>query len=178
METLDNQPCPFCNKKKLSLIEDVTEVPYFGKTYLFSMRCEECDFKKADVEAEKPKDPLKTTYEVKSDKDMSIRVVKSSYATVKIPQLRMEMSPGPASIGFITNIEGVLNKFKEVIESEKEIADDDADKTKCKNLLKKIWKIKRGDIPIKIVIEDPTGNSAIISDKAIVEKLKVKKSVD
>jgi len=32
-----------------------------------------------------------------------------------------------------------------------------------------------GDIPVKIVLEDPTGNSAIISEKAVVEKLKVKK---
>ena len=47
-------------------------------------------------------------------------------------------------------------------------------KKRCKNLLKRMWKIKLGDIPTKLILEDPSGNSAIISDKAKVEKLKVK----
>ena len=45
-------------------------------------------------------------------------------------------------------------------------------KKAAKNLLKKIWKVECGEQEMKVVIEDPTGNSAIISDKAIVTKLK------
>jgi C4-type Zn-finger protein len=41
--------------------------------------------------------------------------------------------------------------------------------------LKKLWKVECGDLPLKIVIEDPTGNSGIISEKTKIEKLKVKK---
>ena len=174
MDRLENQPCPFCHEKKLTLTEDSTEVPYFGRVYLFSMRCDGCGFNKSDVEAEKQKEPCRITFEVKSGKDMGVRVVKSSYAAVKIPQLRMEVTPGPASIGFVSNIEGLLDRFKEVIEAERDVAEEDEDKTRCKNLLKKIWKVKCGDIPVNVIIEDPSGNSAIISERAVIEKLKVK----
>jgi len=175
MEKLDNQPCPFCNEKKLTLTEDSTEVPYFGRVYLFSMKCAGCNFFKADVEAEEQKEPCKVTFTVESEKDMSVRVVKSSNATVKIPQMKMDVTPGPASIGYVSNVEGLLDRFVDVIKSEQNIAEEDDEKRRCKLLLKKIWRVKNGDDPLKIIIEDPSGNSAIISDKTKVEKLKVGK---
>jgi len=171
MDKLDKQPCPLCRKKTLTLIEDDTEVPYFGKVYLFSMKCSSCDYFISDVEAEKSKDPVRFTFEISSDKDMRVRIVKSSGAVVKVPQLKMSMEPGPSSIGFITNVEGLLDKFKKIIEGERDSDDEDVRK-KVKVLLKKIWKIKLGDMKVKLVIEDKTGNSAIISEKAKVEKLK------
>jgi len=87
----------------------------------------------------------------------------------------MSVEPGATSEGFVSNVEGILERFKKVIESERDTAEDEDVKKTAKNLLKKLWKIELGEMPIKIVIEDPSGNSAIISDKAIVEKLKVKK---
>lgn len=172
MDKLENQPCPMCKTKNLTLTEEEKEIPYFGKCYLFSMTCSNCKYHISDVEAEEKKDPSRYILEINSEKDMQIRIVKSSTATIKIPQLRMEVTPGPASIGYISNIEGVLERFKKIIEDQKDLSEDDAEKTTAKNLLKKIWKIKLGDIPIKIILEDPEGNSAIISEKAKVEKLK------
>ena len=175
MEKLEHQMCPFCRERKLTLTEDEKEIPYFGRAYLFSMQCGACKFSKSDVESAEQRDPVKVTFSIEGEKDLSVRVVKSSNATVKILQLKMEILPGPASIGFVSNVEGLLDRFKEVIEAEREVAEDDEEKTRCKNLLKKIWKVKCGDIQVKIVIEDPSGNSAIISERAIVEKLPAKK---
>ena len=172
MDKLDKQQCPFCNQNTLTLTEGETEVPYFGKVFLFSMDCSSCKAHKADVEAAEMKEPTKYTITVDSEKDMQIRVIKSSNATVKIPQLRMSVTPGPASIGYISNIEGLLDRFKEIIEAERDVAEEQEERKHAKNLLKKLWKIKLGEIPLKIIIEDPTGNSAIISDKAKIEKLK------
>ena len=53
--------------------------------------------------------------------------------------------------------------------------EDEESKKKAKNLLKKITRIIWGQEKQKIIIEDPSGNSAIISDKAIKGPLKVKK---
>jgi zinc finger protein len=172
MEKLENQQCPFCNKKTLTLTEDKKEIPYFGNVFIFSMTCSNCKYHKADVEAEEQKEPCKYTIEVNSEKDMSIRVVKSSQATIKIPQMRISVTPGPASVGYISNIEGILNRFKKIIESEKDNAEDTKTRKHAKNLLKKIWKVKYGNEKLKIIIEDPSGNSAIISEKAEVKKLK------
>lgn len=175
MEKLENQPCPICSEKKLTLTEETTEIPYFGKTFIFSMSCNACKFHKADVEAAEQHDPCKITFTIEKESDLKVRIVKSSEATVSIPQLRMKMSPGPASEGFVSNIEGLIDRFEKVVKDLKEAAEEDDEKQEAKNLLKKLWKVKCGDIPIKIIIEDPSGNSAIISDKAMIEKLKVKK---
>ncbi|MEM4244692.1 MAG: ZPR1 zinc finger domain-containing protein [Candidatus Nanoarchaeia archaeon] len=175
MEKLENQPCPICHKKTLSLTEDEMDIPYFGKTYLFSMNCSNCKYSKSDVEAEERKEPCKVTFMIEKEEDMKVRVVKSSEASVRIPQLKMSMESGPASDGFVSNIEGLLSRFEKVIEDERDLAEEDDVKKHAKNLLKKIRKVKWGEMPLKIIIEDPSGNSAIISDKAIVEKLKLKK---
>ncbi len=176
MEKLEHQQCPVCMKNTLTLTEETKDIPYFGKTYLFSMVCGECGFHKSDVEAAEQKEPCKITFTVGSEKDMAVRVVKSSEASVSVPQLKMKMTPGPASEGFISNIEGLLDRFKDIIEDQRDLSEDEEEKKTAKNLLKKIWKIKCGDILITIVIEDPSGNSAIISEKTKIETLKVKKS--
>ncbi len=172
MDKLTKQPCPLCNKKTLTLTEEKKEIPYFGNVYLFSMICSSCHYNKSDVETETQNQPAKYTINVNSQKDMQIRIVKSSEATVKIPQLRMSVTPGPSSIGYISNIEGLLKRFEDIIEKEKELAEDPETKKRAKNLLKKIRKVKLGEIELKIIIEDPSGNSAIISKKAKIEKLK------
>ncbi|MBW2977193.1 ZPR1 zinc finger domain-containing protein [Candidatus Woesearchaeota archaeon] len=172
-ETLSGQPCPLCHKNTLALTEENTEVPYFGKVFVFSMTCVNCKYHKADIEAAEKKEPCKYTFEISNEKDMKVRVVKSSEATVKIPHITT-ITPGPASQGFVTNIEGILNRVKHQIETARDTAEDDEDKKKAKNLLKKLLRIMWGQEKQKIIIEDPSGNSAIISDKAEKSSLKAK----
>ena len=174
MNKIENEACPFCNKKTLTLIEDEQDIPHFGRCYIFSMNCSSCKYNKADIESAERKEPSKYTFEIENEKDLNVKVVKSSEATVKVPQLKMSMTPGPASIGFITNMEGLLKKFKDIIEHEKDAEEDPEIKKKAKNLLKRLWKVECGDEKLKVIIEDPSGNSAIISERAKVEKLKIK----
>jgi len=168
-DILEGQPCPMCGKKTLTLMETERDVPYFGKVFVFSMNCTSCEFHKADVETDNSGKPVKVTYEVSSEEDMKVRVIKSSSATVKIPRITT-IEPGEASNGYVTNIEGIFNRVKKQIEDVKESSDDKDEQKKAKNLLKKIRKIMWGEESIKITIEDPNGNSAIISEKTEVKK--------
>ncbi len=177
MEKLGGELCPMCKNKTLTLTEGQTEVPYFGKVFMFSMFCSSCNYKQSDVEAEEQKEPCKVTFTIENEKDLNTRIVKSSNATIKIPQLRMSVEPGAISEGYVSNVEGILERFEGIIKSQMESADEDEEegdeiRKNGKNLLKKIRKVKFGDVPLKIIIEDPSGNSAIISQKAVVEKLK------
>ena len=171
-ETMPGQTCPLCYKKTLTLTEEDAEVPYFGKVFIFSMTCSNCKYHKADIEAAEKKEPCKYTFEINNENDMKVRVVKGSGATVKIPHITT-ITPGPASQGFVTNIEGILNRVKYQIETARDTAEDNSDKKKAKNLLKKLMKIMWGQEKQKIIIEDPSGNSAIISDRAEKSTLKV-----
>lgn len=172
MNILKDQLCPICKNKTLELNEDEMDVPHFGATLLFSMKCGNCGFSKSDVESVEQKEPCKYIFYIESKNDLDVRVVKSSNATVKIPQLKMSVTPGPASIGYISNMEGLLNRFNEILEDQRDSAEDNEARKKAKNLLKKIWKVKLGEFKLKIIIEDPSGNSAILSDKAEKSKLK------
>jgi len=169
-DELKGQECPICKTKNLALNEREMEIPFFGKVYLFSMTCSNCKYHKADIEATEKKEPAKYSFEVSSEKDLSVRVVRSSEATVKIPHI-ITITSGPGSIGYVTNVEGIIKRIKHEIESAKESAEDKADKKKAKNMLKKLNKVLWGQEKLKIIIEDPSGNSAIISDKAVKSKL-------
>lgn len=167
---MGGQPCPMCSKNTLTLIEDERDIPYFGKVFLFSMSCSECKYHKADVEPAETQAPAKYVIEINSEEDMSIRVVKSSEATIKIPRI-MSIEPGSSSNGYVTNIEGILNRAKVMLEKVRDNAEDNTERKKAKNLIKKVQDIMWGRESIKITLEDPSGNSAIISDKAVKSKL-------
>ena len=163
-DVLTGQLCPMCHKKTLTLREAQRDIPYFGTCYIFSMDCENCDYHMADVEIEGAGNPVKYTFEVETEDDLNVRVVKSSQATVKIPRL-VEITPGPMSSGYVTNIEGILNRVKKILENQRD-DDDPAVRKKVKNQLKKIQRVLWGREKITIIIDDPSGNSAIISEKA------------
>lgn len=170
-DIITGEPCAFCHEKTLTLMDSEVDVPFFGKCYLFSMDCSSCGYHKADVETEEENEPARYSVELSDEKDMRIRVIKSSTASVKIPHLG-SIEPGDASNGYITNVEGVLNRLKKQIEIIRDDAEDEEDRKKAKNLLKKMTRIMWGQEKAKLIIEDPSGNSAIISDKAVKEKMK------
>ncbi|MBW2991319.1 ZPR1 zinc finger domain-containing protein [Candidatus Woesearchaeota archaeon] len=167
---IKGETCPICHKKTLTLSESDLDIPFFGHTYLFSMDCSNCKYHKADVEAEEKKPAAKYTFEIDSEKDMHIRIVKSSNATVKIPHIGT-IEPGEASNGYITNIEGILQRFKKMTEVLRDEAEDKSEQKKAKNIIKKLSRVIWGQDKVKLIIEDPSGNSAIISEKAVKGKV-------
>ena len=100
----------------------------------------------------------------------NVKIVKSGGAMIKIPHI-ITIESGPASNGYITNVEGLLERVKKVIQTAAESEDDVAVKKKAKNMLKKLGKVLVGREKLKIIIEDPTGHSAIISEKATKGKI-------
>ncbi|MFW6450228.1 MAG: ZPR1 zinc finger domain-containing protein, partial [Nanoarchaeota archaeon] len=104
---LRGQKCPMCAKNNLTLTEQEREVPYFGNVFLFAMHCSSCGYKKSDIESAEEREPAKYTFEISSADDLGVRLVKSAQATVKLPRI-LTIEPGVASVGYITNIEGLL----------------------------------------------------------------------
>jgi zinc finger protein len=169
-DVLKEQDCPICHQKTLDLMEGEIDIPFFGKTLIFSMNCSSCNFHKADIEAEEQKPPCKCSIEVSGEADMKIRVVRSSQATVKIPHI-VTIEPGPGSNGYVTNIEGIIERVKHEIQTAANGEEDEETKKKARNMIKKLNRVVWGSEKLKISLEDPSGNSAIISDKTVVGKL-------
>ena len=173
-EQITGEKCPICGENTLTLTEMAREIPYFGLCHIFSMTCSSCHYHKADVEAEEDRGPVQYVLTIDSEEDLKIRVVKSSNATIKFGLIG-SVESGEASNGYVTNIEGLLNRLKRQIEHLRDAAQAEGDSAaakKAKNHLKKLTRIMWGQEPLKITMKDPTGNSAILSDKAEMSKKK------
>ncbi len=146
------------------------KIPHFGQSLLLTAICESCGYKHSDVWDVDEQVPVKLTFESSTEKDLTVKVVKSSNATVKIPQLGLEVTPGSQSQGYIANVEGVLERIQDALLGIEQMKPEK--KQKIKELLEKIAKMRNAKEMFTLIIEDPSGNSKIISDKAKKEKLK------
>jgi zinc finger protein len=170
MPEITGQNCNFCGKDELTLKEEEIEIPYFGRVFVLTMSCSACNYRKSDVEPAERKEPCKYTLEVASEDDLNIKIIKSGEATVKIPRI-ITIESGPAANGYVTNVEGLLERVKKKIQEAAEAEDDSSAKKKAKNMIKKLNKVLVGRETLKIIIEDKSGHSAIISDKAQRSKI-------
>jgi zinc finger protein len=172
---IDNQQCPVCSKNKATFSEYEIEDPLAGPIAIFSIKCNACGYKNSDLEFLEPGDPAEYTLDVESKEDLSIRVIKSGACEIKIPNFRISVDSTMSSEGFISNVEGVIMRFRKQIEFLK--SDDDLEKEKrkkLKNILKGIDEVLAGEKKITLKLIDDSGNSSIISDKVKVKKIKKK----
>ena len=157
--------CPVCGNE-MTIEDYIYTVPRLGKIVISSGRCPRCGYKYSDVRLAEAGEPRKIIYRVESPEDLNALVVRSSSAAVLVPELGLEMLPGPASEGFITTVEGVLERFLEALEAA--CSAPDADREACRRAREMIEKAKRGEEKFTLVIVDPEGVSAVDSDKAVV----------
>ena len=173
---VENQQCPVCAKNEAVFSEYEIEDAYAGPVAIFTIKCNACGFKNSDLEFIEPGEPAEYSVDVESPEDLSIRVIKSGMCEISIPSFRISVDSSMNSEGFISNVEGVLERFRTQVEMLKN--DSEIEKTqrkKLKNVLKGIDDVFAGNRKITVKLRDDTGNSAIISDKVKVKKLPKKK---
>jgi zinc finger protein len=153
--------CPVC-RAEVPVVTKVENIPYFGEVMLTSVSCE-CGFKHADYIILGVKEPVRYVLQVNPSTLFS-RVIRSTSGTIRIPELGVDIEPGPASQAFITNVEGVFYRIKSVLEMVTRWGEEDKTK-KAKELLNTIEEILAGRMKATLIIEDPFGNSAIIGDR-------------
>jgi zinc finger protein len=97
--------------------------------------------------------------------DLNVRVIRSSSATIEIPELGIMIEPATGAESFISNIEGLLNRVAENVNQAIKLTPEPKKKQKGRELLNRIEDVKRGKTELTIIISDPMGNSGIESDK-------------
>lgn len=127
--------------------------------------CEACGFRLTDTMILTSNEPIRYEFEIKGADDLSARVARSTSGRIEIPELGVSIDPGPACQGFVSNVEGVLARVEDAIKTVLLSADDDERRSALEGL-KTIAEAREGMIPFTLIIEDPSGNSAIIHDRA------------
>ncbi len=164
--TLPVERCPICGATgTFQFMGRISEIPYFGEMLSTSVNCTACKFRHADVMCLGERKPARYEFTISSDKDMMVRVVKSSTGTVRIPQLGVKIDPGPASEGYVSNVEGVLERIETALTlAMREI--EQKKRARGERLLKKLQAIRDGKLKARLIILDPSGNSAIVDERA------------
>ncbi|RQW78046.1 MAG: ZPR1 zinc finger domain-containing protein, partial [Methanothrix sp.] len=97
------------------------------------------------------------------------RVIRSSSGTIRIPELGVDIEPGHASESYVSNIEGVLERIESIVSfatrSAREAGSEESTQ-KGEAILENIAMARCGKFEFTVILEDPLGNSAIVSDKA------------
>ena len=166
--TVTRSSCPLCSGElKTNWVPD--NIPFFGEVMHITSICD-CGFRYSDTLILSQREPVHYEMKVRSTDDLDARVVRSTSGTIRIPELGVEIEPGPASDSFISNIEGVLEKVEDILGMVTRWGEED--KTgRALELLSNINKIRAGEYNITLMIDDPLGNSAIIAKNAVSRKL-------
>jgi len=164
LRTVVPGPCPHCNTE-IEYIYQTENIPYFSDILIISAICSSCGYKYVDTQLLRENEPVRYEVTVDTEKDLGIRVVRSMSASLEIPELGVRIDPGPACQGFVSNIEGVLDRVEQIVKGAL-LWGEDMEQENARTLLERIQGVKCGAIPITLILEDRCGNSAIISDKA------------
>jgi zinc finger protein len=163
-------PCPLCHND-LVMTWQRDEIPYFGEIMYISAKCQ-CSFRFADTMLLSSKEPMRYELLVETQEDLNARVIRSTSGTIRIPEMGITIEPGAVSESYITNVEGVMQRVQSVLMTASRWVQEDEEKfARSKELLCMLEEVLESKNKITVIIEDPLGNSAIISKKVIATKL-------
>jgi zinc finger protein len=167
VRTIVPGPCPICTKE-IQYLYQTEEIPYFSEILIISALCPSCGWRYVDTQLLKNAEPSRWELTIESPEDMMVRVIRSMTGVISIPELGIRIDPGPACEGFISNVEGVLDRVEKVLTNLHNWAESDGEKERVHNLQGKLQEVREGRLPVTLVIDDLSGNSAIIADRARV----------
>ena len=161
------EKCPLCGaESELHCVP--YEIPFFGEIMIFTAVCASCGFRATDVMVLSAEEKRKRCeMVVSSAEDLNVRVIRSSFGSIEIPELGVSVEPKSGE-AFISTVEGVLKRVENVVKMLSRNVEGEK-KKRAEHILKQIERIKSGGVSMTLIIDDPTGNSAIISDKAKIK---------
>jgi len=160
--------CPACQSEGEHRMCNVT-VPHFRSIILICFYCKSCGFKQAEVKPsgavpDKGKKIVLKVTKATAAFDLGRDFVKSSSATVQIPEIGLEMCAGTLGGRYLT-IEGAVVLVKEQLLSSGNFALGDSSrpdvKAKFEKFIEKMDQVLAGQIDFTFVVTDPMDSSWI-----------------
>jgi zinc finger protein len=157
--------CPSCGATGAFQIKgSVDDIPYFGEVMETLVTCSNCGLRHVDVMCLGQRKPMRYEFKITAESDLMVRVVRSSTGTLKVPELGITVEPGFASEGYVSNIEGVLERIEQAVKLALKGVRG-AKRRRGEAILKKIEAIREGKLKARVLIMDPFGHSAILAKR-------------
>lgn len=144
----------------------VTNIPYFKEVIVMASTCDACGYRNSELKpggsiSEKGK---RITVHVKNINDLNRDVIKSDSASVKIPELDLELASGTLG-GMVTTIEGLVTKIGESLERVHGFSFGDSvdenRKGKWQDFSRRLKKLLSLEEPWTLILDDALANSFV-----------------
>ncbi|KNA21846.1 hypothetical protein SOVF_039550 [Spinacia oleracea] len=144
----------------------VTNIPYFKEVIVMASTCDHCGYRNSEL---KPGGSIsdkarRTTVTVKNVKDLNRDVIKSDSASIKIPEVDLELGSGTLG-GMVTTIEGLVTQICESLEKVHGFtfgdSMEDGRKEKWLDFNTRLNKLLSLKEPWTLIIDDALDNSYI-----------------
>jgi len=178
-------PCPICSVSgQVKMITHIDEIPYFGEHTQLTLMCNDCGWTQTDFIPAEGKKAGGWTLCLDDPSKLRARVVRSSSCTVLIPELDLQVNPGSSSTGYVSNVEGVILRFQEIIAmvqrdvmaqleegGEEEALLEEQLQTLVNLTLRLHALSEEGGTPLTLELLDPHGHSMILHEDAVERPL-------
>ncbi|KAM8927685.1 zinc finger protein ZPR1 [Pelodytes ibericus] len=142
----------------------LTKVPFFKEIIVSSFACDACSWSNTEIQSAGRIQEQGVIYSlrVRNKKDVNREVVKTDYATTRIPELDFEI-PACTQKGALSTIEGILERTIMGLQQEQPLrrAQDELVAEKIDEFITKLQCLKEGETPFTFVVDDPSGNSFV-----------------
>ncbi len=173
--------CPSCANGNIKISKHVHDLPDGDKMLLIKFECNSCSFFKNDVI------PLTTNLNpgifrlrITNEEDLKSKVYRSPLARLEIPELEMEVEPGPNADFYFTNVEGILFRFETALKIYmKDLDNGSPDYLKLRKINENLKSAMEGKYPFSLIMTDIEGGSYIIPiDKPKLTFIKINKPIE
>ena len=149
------------------MLAHTEEIAYFGEHTQVTLTCPACGWRQTDFIPAEAREASCQSYHIDSAEDLQVRVIRGSACTVRLVELDLEVRPGSHSTGYVSNIEGVLNRFQEVIDMVGRQAATEGQQdaiAELTTLTEAMLEIREGQRGATLEFLDPHGHSMILAD--------------
>ncbi|EAY17535.1 ZPR1-related zinc finger protein [Trichomonas vaginalis G3] len=133
----------------------LTKIPFFREVMISHFSCPHCGYSDNAIQfaGEFPAKGVTFKLVAKSPEDLNRRVIKSSHATIKVPEIDLEIPP-QTQADTINTVEGVLERaYKGLKHSNPNPTPE------FEEFLDNLDQCRKGLVQFNFIIDDPSGNS-------------------
>lgn len=163
--------CPACAKPGEMRVHQCN-IPYFKETVIMAFKCDICGYRSNEIKSggQISEKALRLTLTVDHESDLKRDVLKSDTATLRVPEISLEVSAGTLG-GFFSTVEGTLCQVRDQLANLPQAAfvSGDSAQKESKSLLTVVDELNELialEKPFTFILEDPLSNTYIQNPRA------------
>ncbi|HDI32212.1 MAG TPA: ZPR1 zinc finger domain-containing protein [Thermofilum sp.] len=169
------ETCPICGYRDFTIKEAVYNVPNIGRLLIVTKLCPSCGFRRVEELPLTKKRRKRIYYKVNKRDDIYAKVIRSNMASVEIVEIDSSISPGLQAPLYVTNVEGIVHKFLDILKSMEVLSVSKERKEHLVRIKKRLERMLKPSVSYTLIIDDPLGVSNIIplnkQSKVLIEEV-------